>query len=172
MKTIVKIATAALLAVAAMSCKQAPKYALTDGQWVLISWNDVGGQEQMVVENRPTMQFAADALVSGSAGCNRFSGRYEVNNEMIVIDLGAMTRMMCLDMTLENRMVEQMPNVDRFEIDGNQLILFGGENELFRFDNQVVDETTPTAAPATEPVAPADSSALEAAVEGTAAGVQ
>ncbi len=36
-------------------------------------------------------------------------------------------------------MVRQMPNVERFEIDGNQLILLSGAGkELFRFDNMVV----------------------------------
>ena len=141
MKTIAKMAAMALFAIAAVGCKPTPKYALTDGQWELISWNDTAGGEQMVVENRPTMKFGAEAKLSGNAGCNNFAGRYQVGDDQTIeIDLGALTRKMCLDMTLEDQMVRRMPNVDRFKIDGNQLILFAGEREIFRFDNVVVND--------------------------------
>ncbi len=141
MKTIVNMAAAALLTIAMFACNQAPKLSLTDGEWALISWQDNVGEEQVVVSNRPTMKFAAEAKLSGNAGCNNFAGRYEVGDDgRIQIDLGALTRKMCLDMTLEEQMVHGMPNVDRFKIDGNQLILFAGEKEIFRFDNAVVND--------------------------------
>lgn len=150
MKTFLKIAAAAALTLAAMSCKEAPKYTLTDGQWVLIAWSDAEGVEQMVVENRPTLRFDAEGRISGNAGCNRFSGQYRAEEEVIQIDLGAMTRKFCLDMTLENRTVEQMPLVDRYVIEGNQLTLYAGETELFRYDNQVIEEAAPAEEPAAE----------------------
>ncbi len=150
MKTIVKIAAAAVLALAAMSCKETPKYALTDGQWVLIAWIDDAGAEQMVVDNRPTLRFTAEGAISGNAGCNLFSGLYRAEEETIQLDLGAMTRKFCLDMTLENRTVEQMPLIDRYVIEGNQLMLYAGEKEVFRYDNQVIEEAVPTEEPAAE----------------------
>lgn len=139
MKKIMMIAAAAVLAFTAMSCKNAPKYELTDGEWMLISWNDEGGEEMMVTANRPTMKFDAEMKVHGFAGCNQFNGRYEVTGQTIKIDMGAMTMKMCMDMTTENHMVMLMPNVVHFEIEGNQLILSNKDNkELFRFDNTVV----------------------------------
>ncbi len=117
MKTITKITAVALFAIAAAGCKQASKYALTDGEWALISWNDDAGEEQVVVTNRPTMKFDSESKVSGNAGCNQFSGRYTVKEEEITIDMGALTRKMCLDMTLEEQMVWsvrcRMSNVSR-----------------------------------------------------------
>ncbi|MDR0955098.1 MAG: META domain-containing protein [Rikenellaceae bacterium] len=140
MKKMGIIAAVALLAIAATGCKQAPKYALTDGQWVLISWQDDADQEIVVTANRPTMTFDTAGTVTGFAGCNDFSGRYEQSGEKITVDMGAMTMKMCLDMESEDRMAKQMPLVTAFEIDGNQLILFNADGqELFRFDNTAAE---------------------------------
>ena len=136
-----KMAVLAALAFVAMSCKQAPKYDLTDGEWVMNAWIDDNGEEMMITQNRPTMKFESESIVYGSAGCNNFNGRYTVNGEQIEINLGAMTMKMCMDTTVENRMVTRMPNVTRFEIEGNQLKLFNKDGqELFRFNNAVNKE--------------------------------
>ena len=137
MKTFIKIAAVAVLAITAMSCKTAPKYELTDGEWVMTAWHNDGGEEMMITQNRPTMKFE-EGRVFGMAGCNNFNGRYKAEGDKMEVDLGAMTMKMCLDMTLENRMVTTMPLVTNFKIDGNQLLLFNKEGkELFRFDNAV-----------------------------------
>lgn len=146
MRTIAKWAAAALMIVAAAGCKPAPKYALTDGQWVMTAWYDADGQEQMVTANRPTMTFTAEGTASGSAGCNTFSGRYETTGgDAITIDPGVMTRKMCLDdhvMTLENRVTAGMPAVVRYAIEDNRLSLYDAAGkELFRFGNSTGAET-------------------------------
>lgn len=136
MKKIVMSLIVALVILSATACKQAPKLSLADGEWVLTAWLDETGEEQMVTANRPTMMFTTESKVSGMAGCNHFSGTYTVDGQNLTVDMGALTRKMCLDMTLENRMVGQMPNVAAYKIDGNQLILSNKEGkELFRFDN-------------------------------------
>ena len=139
MKTIAKLAAVALFAIAATGCKQTPKLALTDGEWAMVSWQNDAGEQQMVVTNRPTMKFDTESKVSGNAGCNNFSGTYVVEKDLITVNMGAMTRKMCLDVTLENRMTAQMPNVAAFKIDGNLLILSDKDGkEIFRFDNTAV----------------------------------
>ena len=141
MKVLFK-AIALLSLFAAMSgCGSAPKYDLTDGQWVLSSWMNDEGDEMVLTANRPTLKFEADGKVYGNAGCNDFNGRYEIDGEKILIDLGAMTLKLCMDMEAENQMLKQIPNVVSFEIDGNQMILLDpGKKELFRFDNKVIEE--------------------------------
>lgn len=132
------MAAAALFAIVAAGCKPAPKYALTDGEWVMTAWYDAEGAERMVTQNRPTMAFTAESTLSGSAGCNNFSGQYTVDGEKLTVRMGALTRKMCLDMEIESRMVAEMPNVVRYAIDGNHLSLYNAENkELFRFGNSV-----------------------------------
>jgi len=147
MKTFAKLFAASLLVAAAMAgCKPTPKYALTDGQWAMTLWYDADGLEQMVTANRPSLTFTTDGTVSGSAGCNTFSGRYEATGgDALTIDMGIMTRKMCLDdytMTLENRMTAEMPAVARYAIEDNNLSLYDAEGkELFRFGNSVTAET-------------------------------
>ncbi len=133
------MAAVALFAIAAAGCKQAPKYALTDGEWVMTAWYDADGEERMVTQNRPTMTFTAESTLSGNAGCNNFAGRYQVGDDQTIeIDLGALTRKMCLDMEIESRMTAEMPNVVRYAIEGNHLSLYNaGDKELFRFGNSV-----------------------------------
>jgi heat shock protein HslJ len=138
MKTILNMAAAALLVIAAAGCKPASKYALTDGQWVMTAWYDADGTERMVTQNRPTMTFAAESTLSGNAGCNNFSGTYTADQEKITIDLGAMTRKMCPDMEIENQLATRMPDVVRYVIEGNHLMLYSAAGkELFRFGNSV-----------------------------------
>ena len=43
----------------------------------------------------PTIDFAADGKVSGTTGCNQYSGTYEVNGNEIAVGLLAMTMMLC-----------------------------------------------------------------------------
>jgi len=140
MKTVLKTMAALSLFAALISCKEEPKYKLTDGEWVMIAWQNDEGEEMMLTQNRPTLNFTDSARMNGFAGCNNFMGRYEVKEGEIKIDLGGMTMKMCMDMEIENRVVTIMPTVTRFKIDGNQLILYAGDKELFRFDNTVVKD--------------------------------
>ena len=133
---------ASVLAVFA-ACKPAPKYTLTDGEWMMVAMTDNEGAETMITQNRPTMKFTEELTVHGMAGCNNFMGKYTPGQEegAIKIDLGGMTMKMCLDMTVENRMVRMIPRVTAYQIDGNQLLLFNKDGmELFRFDNVAIPE--------------------------------
>ncbi|MCD8186235.1 MAG: META domain-containing protein [Rikenellaceae bacterium] len=139
MKVFIKTVAAVCLAAALVGCKSGtPKKEITAGMWTMTSWMDDEGDEMTVTQNRPTMEFTDDSRVYGNAGCNNFNGTYKIDGDQLTVDMGAMNLKMCLDMTVEDRMVRQMPNVTRYEIDGNQLILFNSAGrELFRFDNTV-----------------------------------
>ena len=132
----IKMMAAAAFFTALVSCNSTPKTALTDGEWVLHSMVNHAGEEMVVTQNKPTINFTDSARVNGSAGCNGYFGIYEVTGQDIKIDLGGMTMKMCLDMEVENAFTSQMPSVTNYEIEGNQLLLKNqNKEEIFRFDH-------------------------------------
>jgi len=50
-----------------------------------------------------SLEFAEDGVVSGSTGCNLFSGTYEQLNEELTIELGPMTQAACTDPSLQSQ---------------------------------------------------------------------
>ena len=72
---------------------------------------------------------------SGSTGCNRITGSYELN-ESGIIDFSkvAATKMMCLNMELENQFLTIFDWVEKYKIAGDTLTLTGAEDTpLARF---------------------------------------
>jgi putative lipoprotein len=67
------------------------------GQWRVtqIDGDDVGGAA------RTTLDIGADGTVSGSGGCNRYSGGAEIDGSTIIIGPVAATKMACLGMPME-----------------------------------------------------------------------
>lgn len=68
---------------------------LLDVEWVLIAYGDAGNP--MVVEpgTRPTAVFAADGTISGSGGCNSFTGGFQTDDGTITFSPVATTSMAC-----------------------------------------------------------------------------
>ena len=59
--------------------------------WTVVS---VGG-EFVDATNPPTMDFAADGALSGTTGCNQFSGTYTVDGSKLTVSPLNMTMMLC-----------------------------------------------------------------------------
>jgi heat shock protein HslJ len=59
--------------------------------WTVVS---VGG-EFVDATNPPTMDFAADGALSGTTGCNQFSGTYTVDGSKLTVSPLTMTMMLC-----------------------------------------------------------------------------
>ena len=75
-------------------------------------------------------QFSPDGKISGSAGCNRYSGTYTVSGSSITISSSiASTMMMCDDaiMEQENAYLKALPEAKTYEIKGDQLTLTGAD---------------------------------------------
>lgn len=76
--------------VAAACASSAPSVALSDTRWTVASING-----QAVAESAPTIEFSGDRI-SGSGGCNRYFGGYEITGaETIVIRGVGSTEMAC-----------------------------------------------------------------------------
>lgn len=77
-----------------------------------------------------SVQFTADGKVSGSAGCNRYSGTYTVSGNNITFSSPmASTMMMCEQavMDQESAFLNALGMAKTFAIDGEQLTLTGGD---------------------------------------------
>ncbi|NIM96018.1 MAG: META domain-containing protein [Anaerolineales bacterium] len=71
--------------------------------WDVISYNNgKGGVVSVIIDTEITADFDEEGRISGSAGCNRYTGSYEVDDENITIpsDFGT-TRMACDDPIME-----------------------------------------------------------------------
>lgn len=66
-----------------------------------------------------TMVFAPDGRVSGSSGCNRYSGYYTLAGERLAIGPVAMTRMACVPavMDIERRFGDALEQAARVTLD-------------------------------------------------------
>lgn len=74
--------------------------------------------------------------VSGSAGCNRYFGNYErQDNRLRFLQIGA-TKMQCMNMTEENHFFKAIQQVNRFKIVNHRLTLFQDQQPLMTFEEQ------------------------------------
>ena len=107
--------------VAAACASNAPATILADTNWTVASLNG-----EPVAERAPTIEFSGDRI-SGSGGCNRYFGGYEVTGaETIVIRGVGSTEMACEPaevMTREQAYFTALGAVRSYRRDDDQLIL-------------------------------------------------
>jgi heat shock protein HslJ len=81
--------------------------------------------------DKPNIEFDRDQKrVSGSGGCNRFSGAFEIDGAMIKFSRIASTKMACLDaevQRIETKFLELLETTTRFEIQENTLRLYAND---------------------------------------------
>jgi heat shock protein HslJ len=88
--------SAVLLALAVSACSmggEAPGGGLEGTSWVVES---IGGASPAPA-SAPTMIFGEDGSVSGSSGCNQYSGTFRTDGDAITISQLASTMMACED---------------------------------------------------------------------------
>ncbi len=81
-----------------------------------------------------TMEFAADGRVSGSAGCNRFTGSYTAEGPALRIGPAAATRRMCVGpeqiMEQEQQFLKALETVATMRMEGDRLELRTADGAL------------------------------------------
>jgi heat shock protein HslJ len=79
-----------------------------------------------------TAEFTADGTVSGTAGCNRYSGSYTRMDDQLSFSALASTKMACADdvMAQESAFFASMERVASYAIDGAQLSVFDASGAL------------------------------------------
>jgi heat shock protein HslJ len=83
----------------------------------------------------PTLTLSQDGQASGFAGCNTFSGGYEVSGDTITLGPLASTQMACPDsqMAAETSYFKALEAVDTWSIQDSQLVLSDGDEERLRY---------------------------------------
>lgn len=106
--------------------------ALTEKEWAL---SELDGSAP-VADTAASITFTTEG-VSGSTGCNTFSGSYTADTDgSMTIGPGlATTRKACVDdvMTQEFRFLELVTSTTRYEIEGDTLTLYAGDDAVAVF---------------------------------------
>jgi heat shock protein HslJ len=105
-----------------------PATGLAGTSWVLASYQGAGGgQTPAAAGTVATLAFAAGGRLSGSTGCNQFSGTYTTTGTALTITLGPMTRMACgADLTAQEAALTRiLPEVTGFRGPPTALALTG-----------------------------------------------
>jgi len=97
------------------------------GEWLL---EDLGGRGVMDLV-QTTLAFDGEGRVSGSGGCNRFTGSYTFSDGELSFGPLAGTKMMCPEavMDQEDRFHKALGAVDRVAVDGPFLLIYAGEKD-------------------------------------------
>ena len=98
---------------------------LAQTRWKLVELNGKPVSEMTFAE-QPYIVFDNESRrVSGSAGCNSFSGEYELNEVANRIRFSKMiaTQKMCLDMTVEDQFLQVLSVTDNYSTFENTLSL-------------------------------------------------
>lgn len=107
-------------------CAGDPADLLTGAEWRVETLGDAAPLADAAV----TLAFDADGRVSGSTGCNRFHGAYELTGETLTFGPAATTMMACPDTTMaqERQVLDTLAAIRGFDIgDSGALILRDAE---------------------------------------------
>ena len=101
--------------------KQTPQQLLAGTAWQLVEL----GNDGVLAPARPTLEFTAPGMVSGSGSCNRFSGSVTLSGEGISFGPLAATRMACAEQVdaQEARYFKALEGAQRFVVEGDTLAI-------------------------------------------------
>ena len=122
----------AVISLAACSASGSEE-SITGPIWLLADLNGEPVQTGTVI----TAEFNDDGRVSGSGGCNSYNTTYELSRDNIEFGEQIVTTLMaCPDpvMEQESAYLEALLNATKFEITGDEMVLYNGDgDELARF---------------------------------------
>ncbi|ATH77656.1 META domain-containing protein [Vreelandella hamiltonii] len=136
----VKWVLAALGAAMLVGCSSAPEQERIEAPQSTLSgpvveqrWNLllVGTDERLSMPSTPFFRIGRDGKVSGSDGCNQFTGTVSLG-ESQRIEFGglASTRMACPNMEDAKRVTDMLDNAYRYLIDHDRLVFFGPDSRV------------------------------------------
>lgn len=126
MRPLLACALLVLLAACGGEEQAASGPALEGTPWVLTSGLDVPGWEI----NAPSAHFA-DGTMAGSNGCNRYSASYALDGEKVTLGRAVSTKIACTGSAgqVEAAFTAALGRVERWHIDGEELVLADGDDE-------------------------------------------
>lgn len=114
-----------LIATIIVSCSQklAPDTGWGNQRWVVVQMKGVpvqqsGSRRDAFVSFNPT-----EKKFNGNAGCNQMSGNYSLDGRDIRFSEVITTKMACPDIEFETVFLGELAKVDRYEVEGTDLLL-------------------------------------------------
>ncbi len=107
-----------------------------DGTWELLFLQNDESTEALFPTKKPTMVLnTASSLISGSAGCNNYSGSFKVSEKMLDLSAPmAATKIMCASgMEGEQAFLTTLPKVNAYIIMENELSFMEDSKMLMKF---------------------------------------
>lgn len=139
----IAIIVTALVAIMVMQgCSTAKQPTLNDlgGQWVL---KTINGKEasSLFSRNLPTFQFNFnEKTISGTGGCNRYTGRFILINNLLKAPDIASTRMFCMEPNAEDEFFEALRKDNVLIIQDGILKMKNGKNIVLEFEKASQNE--------------------------------
>jgi heat shock protein HslJ len=121
----IRDASGAMQVVATLAAASA---GLAGTEWKAVNYNN-GNQAVvgLITGSEITLNFGADGQVSGSAGCNRYTGSYQAEGETLKVGRLATTMMMCVApegvMEQEAKYLAALQNAATYSIEGSTLTI-------------------------------------------------
>lgn len=95
--------------------------------WRLESYKAEGEDRQPVSSRDATLRLEG-GRISGSGGCNRLMGSYDLKGKQLSIEVGGVTMMACPEgMEQEQAVTQALGEVAGYELDSNRLLLLGAD---------------------------------------------
>lgn len=119
------------------SPKLSPDYNWGRQRWVLTQMKEIpvqlsGGRRDAQVEFLTT-----EKRFTGNGGCNQITGTYALEKkDRIKFSEITATKMMCPDIDFENTFLSLLNKVDRFRVDGDNMILKDGRETILVFQRR------------------------------------
>jgi len=131
-KVIVIVLFTAMILTACSNSKSPSDDPLSGTSWELVFY-----RKSTVLEGPIITANFEDGEVNGSAGCNSFSGSYQVEGDTISFGPIASTLMACMDpegiMEQETMFLAWLQDAQTFWIRDNQLLIFRSDGEALTF---------------------------------------
>lgn len=102
---------------------------LSQNSWVVNSMMGKVLDASSFAKGLPILNFNADGKLTGSTGCNNFTGNFVLDGMGIKLDPGGMTKMACPG-NGEADFLSAIQQVTNLKPDGSTLSLLNGTNEV------------------------------------------
>jgi len=114
-----------ITAVISFQCspKLSPDAGWAHKRWVVTEMKGVPVQQSESRRDAYINFDIADKKFNGNGGCNQINGNYTINNSSINFGEVISTKMSCIDIAFENVFLNTLSTVDRFEINGDDMLL-------------------------------------------------
>jgi heat shock protein HslJ len=120
-----KYLVALVIMVGSVGCspKLSPDTGWGHQRWVVVQMKGVpvqqsGGRRDAFISFETT-----EKKFTGNGGCNQLSGNYSIEKNTIRFSEVISTKMSCNDIEFENTFLSVLGTVDRYEVNGNDLLL-------------------------------------------------